>query len=88
MQAAVNRLPNRKTGRQGENHHAKPHLAMGDDAALLGALPIAAAVIGCPVPPDRKILIAEHIHHAGVLMDGTEQIGPLVCNGTDEQSAV
>jgi diguanylate cyclase (GGDEF)-like protein len=46
MQAAVNRLPNRKTGRQGENHHAKPHLAMGDDAALLGALPIAAAVIG------------------------------------------
>jgi diguanylate cyclase (GGDEF)-like protein len=46
MQAAVNRLPNRKTGRQGENHHAKAHLAMGDDAALLGALPIAAAVIG------------------------------------------
>ena len=46
MQAAVNRLPNRKTGRQGENHHAKAHLATGDDAALLGALPIAAAVIG------------------------------------------
>ena len=46
MQAAVNRLPNRKTGRQGENNHAKAHLAMGDDAALLGALPIAAAVIG------------------------------------------
>src|SRR5512141_3090718 len=46
MQAAVNRLPNRKTGRQGENHHVKAHLATGDDAALLGALPIAAAVIG------------------------------------------
>lgn len=46
MQAAVNRLPNRKTGRQGENYHAKAHLATGDDAALLGALPIAAAVIG------------------------------------------
>ena len=46
MQAAVNRLPNRKTGRQGGNNHAKAHLAMGDDAALLGALPIAAAVIG------------------------------------------
>jgi diguanylate cyclase (GGDEF)-like protein len=46
MQAAVNRLPNRKSVRQGENFHAKAHLATGDDAALLGALPIAAAVIG------------------------------------------
>jgi diguanylate cyclase (GGDEF)-like protein len=46
MQAAVNRLPNRRTGRQGEHSHAKAHLATGDDAALLGALPIAAAVIG------------------------------------------
>jgi diguanylate cyclase (GGDEF)-like protein len=46
MQAAVNRLPNRKSVRQGENFHARAHLATGDDAALLGALPIAAAVIG------------------------------------------
>lgn len=46
MQAAVNRLPNRKSVRQGENLHVKAHLSTGDDAALLGALPIAAAVIG------------------------------------------
>ena len=46
MQAAVNRLPNVKIVRQGEKSRAKPHLATADDTALLGALPIAAAVIG------------------------------------------
>jgi diguanylate cyclase (GGDEF)-like protein len=46
MQAAVNRLPNRSNVRQGEKSRMKPHLATADDAALLGALPIAAAVIG------------------------------------------
>ena len=46
MQAAVNRLSDRKTVRQGENSRASPHLATADDVALLGALPIAAAVIG------------------------------------------
>jgi diguanylate cyclase (GGDEF)-like protein len=46
MQAAVNRLPNEKIVRQGEKSRAKPHLATADDTALLGALPIAAAVIG------------------------------------------
>ena len=46
MQAAVNRLPNVKIDRQGEKSRAKPHLATADDTALLGALPIAAAVIG------------------------------------------
>ncbi len=46
MQAAVNRLPDRQPIRQGEKSRAKPHLATADDAALLGALPIAAAVIG------------------------------------------
>jgi diguanylate cyclase (GGDEF)-like protein len=46
MQAAVNRLPDSKTVRQREKSRAKPHLATADDAALLGALPIAAAVIG------------------------------------------
>src|SRR5918996_2117070 len=46
MQAAVNRLLDQKAVRQGEKSRSKPHLATADDAALLGALPIAAAVIG------------------------------------------
>ena len=46
MQAAVNRLLDSDLVRQGEKSRAKPHLATADDAALLGALPIAAAVIG------------------------------------------
>ena len=46
MQAAVNRLPNRNSVRQGEKSREKPHLATAEDAALLCALPIAAAVIG------------------------------------------
>ena len=46
MQAAVNRLLDTKTVRQREKSRARPHLATADDAALLGALPIAAAVIG------------------------------------------
>src|SRR5688572_9732389 len=46
MQAAVNRLPDRKSVRQGGKSRILPHLAATDDAALLGALPIAAAIIG------------------------------------------
>jgi diguanylate cyclase (GGDEF)-like protein len=46
MQAAVNRLPDRKNVRQGGKSRILPHLAAADDAALLGALPIAAAIIG------------------------------------------
>jgi len=46
MQAAVNRLLDTNRVRQGEKSRGKPHLAAADDAALLGALPIAAAVIG------------------------------------------
>ena len=46
MQAAVNRLPDRKVGPRGDMPRAKPHLATADDAAWLGALPIAAAVMG------------------------------------------
>ena len=46
MQAAVNRLPDRKNIRQGGKSHISPHLATADDATLLGALPIAAAIIG------------------------------------------
>jgi diguanylate cyclase (GGDEF)-like protein len=46
MQAAVNRLLDTNSVRQGEKSRSKSHLATADDAALLGALPIAAAVIG------------------------------------------
>ena len=46
MQAAVNRLPDRQPIRQGDKSRTKPHRATADDAALLGALPIAAAVVG------------------------------------------
>jgi diguanylate cyclase (GGDEF)-like protein len=46
MQAAVNRLLDTNSVRQGDKSRSKPHLATADDAALLGALPIAAAVIG------------------------------------------
>ena len=46
MQAAVNRLLDNNTVRQRDKSRARPHLATADDAALLGALPIAAAVIG------------------------------------------
>jgi diguanylate cyclase (GGDEF)-like protein len=45
MQAASNRLPGPTGPRRRTNSGAQPHLATADDAALLGALPIAAAVI-------------------------------------------
>jgi diguanylate cyclase (GGDEF)-like protein len=45
MQAAAKRLPEAARHRRGANPSAQPHLATADDAALLGALPIAAAVI-------------------------------------------
>ena len=46
MQAAINRLSGGTSVRQREKTRAKPHIATADDAALLGALPIAAAIIG------------------------------------------
>src|SRR3954447_4946974 len=49
---------------------------------------VAAAVVGGPVPADREHVIAEHVHHARMLMDRTEKIGPLVCDGSYKQSAV
>jgi diguanylate cyclase (GGDEF)-like protein len=45
MQAAAHRLPVRKEDRPTDNSKAFPHLAGADDGALLGALPIAAAII-------------------------------------------
>jgi diguanylate cyclase (GGDEF)-like protein len=44
MQAAINRLPDRQPIRQGEKSHAITGLPGTDDAALLDALPIAAAI--------------------------------------------
>ena len=46
MQAAINRLSIGTSVRRGDKTRAKPHIATADDAALLGALPIAAAIIG------------------------------------------
>ena len=46
MQAAVNRLLDNQIVQQGANNRKKSHVATADDAALLDALPIAAAVIG------------------------------------------
>ena len=45
MQAASKRLPEPARHRRRATPGAQPHLATADDAALLGALPIAAAVI-------------------------------------------
>jgi diguanylate cyclase (GGDEF)-like protein len=45
MQAAVNRLPSAERHRRRDNPSAKPHIATADDTGLLGALPIAAAIV-------------------------------------------
>jgi hypothetical protein len=45
MQAAGNRLPRAERHGRGDNKKAKPHVVTADDAGLLDALPIAAAVI-------------------------------------------
>jgi diguanylate cyclase (GGDEF)-like protein len=45
MQAAANRLPRAEGHRQGDKKSVKPHLVTADDAGLLDALPIAAAII-------------------------------------------
>ncbi|MCL6729423.1 putative bifunctional diguanylate cyclase/phosphodiesterase [Sphingomonas hankyongi] len=45
MQAAINRLPASGRHRRTENMAGKPHVVIADDASLLDALPIAAAVI-------------------------------------------
>jgi len=44
MQAALNRLPDQEGVRLGDNSGASPHSVPADDAALLQALPIAAAI--------------------------------------------
>lgn len=46
MQAAAQRSPGSWRPRRGQSTASKPHLATADDTALLGALPIAAAIMG------------------------------------------
>ena len=46
MQAAINRLSDARSVRQGAKSRVTPHLATADDTALLDALPIAAVIIG------------------------------------------
>jgi diguanylate cyclase (GGDEF)-like protein len=58
MQSAANRLPGPSGHRRRENPDALPHLATADDAALLGALPIAAAVIAHG--DDGKVHVLAH----------------------------
>jgi hypothetical protein len=45
MQATANRLAGPTGHRRGATPGAQPHVASMDDAALLGALPIAAAIL-------------------------------------------
>ena len=54
----------------------------------LGFVSIAAAVIRSPVPANRKQVIAQHVHDAGMLMHGAEQIGALICDRTNQQATV
>jgi hypothetical protein len=56
MQAAAKRLPGPGRHRRSATPGAQPHFATADDAALLGALPIAAAVIGLTPSGTLKLI--------------------------------
>ena len=58
MQAAADRLSRPTRHRRAENIGAKPHLATADDAGLLDALPIAAAIIERGA--DAKLKVSAH----------------------------
>ena len=58
MQAAANRLPDSTKRRRGDKPRAKPPVSTADDAALLAALPIAAAVIG--LAGDNCLKVLDH----------------------------
>ena len=58
MPAAAHRLPSAQRHRRPDNPSAKPHLATADDTSLLGALPIAAAII--ERHDDRRLEVAAH----------------------------
>lgn len=57
MQAAINRLSGGSSVRQGGKTRSRPHIATADDAALLAALPIAAAIIG---DGDEGLVVLAH----------------------------
>ena len=58
MQAATHRLPRASGQRRVDNPGAKPHLATADDTGLLGALPIAAAIV--ERGKDGALIVAAH----------------------------
>ena len=69
MQAAAKSLPGVKEARRRDFSRAKPHLATADDAALLGALPIAAAVIGRK--SNRCLRVLAHNAHFTDTVEGS-----------------
>ena len=58
MQAAANRLPATNRHRRVGNMGTNPHMVIADDAGLLDALPIAAAVI--QREPDETLKVVAH----------------------------
>ncbi|HEX6072097.1 MAG TPA: hypothetical protein VFY95_03720, partial [Sphingomicrobium sp.] len=58
MQAAANRAPAPGGERRADNPIVKPHLVTADDTGLLGALPIAAAII--QGGPDGSLTVTAH----------------------------
>jgi diguanylate cyclase (GGDEF)-like protein len=56
MQAAINRLPARNRHRRADNMGANPHVIIADDAGLLDALPIAAAIIQREADGSLKVI--------------------------------
>ena len=49
---------------------------------------LAGAVVGCPIPADGELMIAQHVHHANLWDGYAEEVGALRHAGTYQQSAV
>jgi len=79
MPAAAHRLPSAERHRRSDNSSAKPHLATADDTSLLGALPIAAAIV--ERHNDRRL---EVVAHNGRFFDTVRQS---TCNADDWNQA-
>jgi diguanylate cyclase (GGDEF)-like protein len=79
MPAAAHRLPSAERHRRPENSSAKPPLATADDTSLLGALPIAAAIVE---RNDAKQLVVAA--HNGRFFDTVRQS---TCNADDWNQA-
>jgi len=58
MPAAAQRLPSAERHGRANNPSAKPHIATADDTSLLGALPIAAAIV--ERGDDKQLVITSH----------------------------